>query len=170
MSTDFDSGLDNNPFATTDAWEPSADAILPAGDHVVKVLDIDGSGNSSGGHPQVELRMGNAQGSLRDWIVVIPSTVGKVVQLFEALGLERPTDDQVVQDATGWRFDPKYLDQAFERSVGVIVREEPDRNDPSRMRTRVKGYVKADTIGSDVTDPGAAQAFSSQPADSEFPF
>jgi hypothetical protein len=170
MSTEFDNGLDANPFTTAEAWEASTDTILSAGDHVVKVMEIDGSGNSSGGHPQIELRMSNDLGSLRDWIVVIPSTVGKVTQLFEALGLDRPTDDQVVQDATGWRFDPKYLDQAHGRQVGVIVREEPDRQDPTRMRTRVKGYVKPDTIGSDVTSPTAAQAFSQPKDDDSFPF
>lgn len=164
--------LEANPFATAEAWEVSTDTILPAGDYRVKVMDIDGAGNSSGGHPQIELRLGNAVGAIRDWIVVIPSTQGKVTQLFDALGLDRPTNDQVATEGTGWRFTPSYLDQAHGREVGIVVREEPDMKDPSRTRTRVKGYVKPDMIGSDVTPADAGQGFShpQAPKDEDFPF
>jgi len=167
----------SNPFASAEAWEASGDTILTAGDHVVKVNEVDGGGNSSGGYPQIELRLGNEQGTIRDWIVVIPSTIGKVVQLTDAAGLPRPDDSEITQEGQGWRIDASYLDQLYGKTIGVILRDEPDRNDPSRMRTRVKGYVPASQLGSDI--PPAGNAFepdplsgfgTAKPADDDIPF
>jgi hypothetical protein len=136
--------MSTNPFVTEEAWAVSS--FLPAGDHVCKVLEIDGEGNSSGQHPQIEIKVGNMMGEIRDWIVVIPATIGKVIQFTDAVGLRRPTDEEVTPEGTGYRLDPKYLALAVDQEVGVMVRAEPDRNDPSKTRDRVKGYVDAAKI------------------------
>jgi hypothetical protein len=161
--------MSDNPFKSEKAWSVNegSGVILPAGDHVVEVLDADGEGTSSGGYPQLEVKCGNADGEIRDWIVVIPSTIGKVVQLTDAAGVDRPTDEQVVADGAGYRLDAKYLDQLVGKKVGIIVREEPDRNDPSRTRTRVKGYVPSGQIAASDVPSGPAQQ---QIADDDIPF
>lgn len=74
-----------------EAWEASD--ILPPGTHKVEVIKAE-EGTSSGGHPQLELELraytGEHQdGTIRDWIVVIPSTAGKVKQILEAFGIEK---------------------------------------------------------------------------------
>ena len=162
-----------NPFATEEAWEVSTGTMLPEGDHFVKVIEIDGTGTSSGGHPQIELRVGNAEGSIRDWIVVIPSTVGKVVQLTDALGLERPSDAEVKEEGTGYRFSQTYLGKLIGKPVGVVIRDEPDRMDPSKTRTRVQGYVPASDVPAPPIDGGgnASEAFAPAKDDKdEIPF
>jgi hypothetical protein len=164
--------MSENPFATEKAWAVG-EGILPAGDHVVEVLEASGTGTSSGGYPQIEVKVGNADGEIRDWIVVIPSTIGKVVQLTDAVGLPRPEDAQVEADGPGFRLDPKYLDQLIGKKVGVLVRQEPDRNDPTKMRDRVKGYVPASDIGpSDVPADTAGLGNGGSPAtdDEDIPF
>lgn len=174
---------DQNPFASEEAWEVWS-GFLPAGDHICNVREIDGSGTSSGGHPQVEIKVGNGQGEIRDWIVVIPKTIGKVVQFTDSVGLDRPTDEQVVPDGTGFRLAPGYLAKAVDREVGVLVRSEADRLDPSKTRERIQGYCEPSKIApSDVTPssytsskagqyefPSAAAAADKQNADDKIPF
>lgn len=144
-----------NPFATEEAWDVNTGTFLGIGDHVCEVREIDGTGNSSGNHPQIEVKVANGDGEIRDWIVVIPSTIGKVIQLTDACGLRRPNDEEVVPEGTGFRLADAYLQQLVGKRVGVIVRGEPDRNDPQRIRERVKGYVDAGKIAaSDVTPSG----------------
>jgi hypothetical protein len=81
--------MSDNPFASASAWDVRTGQMLPAGRHVCEVYEIEGGGNSSGGYPQIELKVGNADGEMRDWIVVLPSTIGKVVQLTDALRRRR---------------------------------------------------------------------------------
>jgi hypothetical protein len=172
----------SNPFATEEAWEVSG-GFLPAGDHICTVRSVDGSGTSSGGHPQIEVEVGNDLGTIRDWIVVIPSTVGKVTQLTDAVGLDRPTDEQVKPDGSGFRLDPKYLARMINRRVGVLVRPEPDQRNPGQTRDRVRGYVDASKIStSDVPIPAGSgfdpkaptqvgqSVFPSAVADDDIPF
>jgi hypothetical protein len=163
-----------NPFASEKAWGISegGGGILPVGDHVVEIQDIDGAGYSSGGYPQIIVNAGNDEGTIRDWIVVIPSTIGKVVQLTDAAGLERPTDEQVEADGPGYRLDPRYTDQLVGKQVGVVVREEPDRNDPSRMRTRVGGWVPVSAVKkSDVpSDTSGFEPVAQTVSDDDIPF
>lgn len=137
--------MTENPFATAESWDVGG-GFLTAGDHICEILEIDGTGTSSGNHPQIEVKVGNAEGEIRDWIVVIPTTIGKVVQLTDAAEIERPSDDEVVPEGTGFRLAPAYLNRLLGKKVGVIVRQEPDRQDPTKMRDRVKGYVPAHKI------------------------
>ncbi|CAB4197815.1 hypothetical protein UFOVP1313_33 [uncultured Caudovirales phage] len=167
-----------NPFAV-EAWDVSsaggsADSFLGAGDHVVTVQEVDGTTTSSGGYPQIELRLGNESGSIRDWLVITPSTYGKIAQVIQALGVELPdAETEISQD--DHRVAQGYLDGWIGKSVGVIARDEPAYNDPSKMRTRIKGYVSVDKItpapasnGGDVQ--GQAFAPANSGIDADLPF
>jgi hypothetical protein len=166
--------MTENPFATASAWDVRSGNMLPAGDHVCEIYDIEGGGNSSGGYPQIELRVGNADGEMRDWIVVLPSTVGKVVQLTDAVGVDRPAPEQVKQEGAGFRIDARYLDQMHGKKVGVMVRSEPDNRNPGQYRDRIVGYVPASDIAqSDITSASDTAAFSGGAAaaqDDKIPF
>jgi hypothetical protein len=160
-----------NPFATEEAWSVSTGGILPAGEHLVEIYEVEGDGTSSGGYPQIVVKASNADGSITDWIVVIPSTIGKVVQLTDAAGLERPTDAQVEADGPGYRLDPKYVAKLVGKQVGVVVRDEADRNDPTKIRQRVAGWVapgvvKKSDVPSDASDFQAPATVS----DDDIPF
>jgi hypothetical protein len=144
-----------NPFADV-AWEttnPDAvGGILPEGNHLVTIDKVDGTGLSSGGHPQIEVEASNDQGQIRDWMVTIPSAAFRPAALFAACGLEKPTEKQWLEEGTGFRLDPKYLEQCVGKTVGVIVREEPSWKDPTKMRSQVKGWCTPEEIEALKTD------------------
>lgn len=113
----------------------SAGDILPVGHHDVQITESK-QGQSSGGHPQLELELtatgGEYEGgSIRDWIVVIPSTAGKVKQLLEALGVKVPDGSL--------SFEASDLEG---KRAKILVREEPDQE--GKPRTRVKAYEAAE--------------------------
>jgi hypothetical protein len=156
MSSPFD-------FQNTDPWEASTGTMLPVGNHVCEIREIDGTGTSSGGYPQIELKVANADGEIRDWIVITPATVGKVVQLTDAVGIPRPDPATDFDPETG-RLSSSYLDQAWSKQVGVVVRDEDDVKNPGQKRRRVQGYVPKDKIAeSDATPAGAGREFSPPP-------
>jgi hypothetical protein len=134
----------SNPFATEEAWTVGG-SILKARPqpYLCKILEVDGAATSSGGFPEIDVKVGNEEGEITDWIVVIPATVGKVVALTDAVGLDRPTDAQVKPDGEGFRLHPDYLAKLVGKDVGVYVHEERDRQDPTKMRDRVRGYCPA---------------------------
>jgi hypothetical protein len=145
--------MTNNPFAQEQAWELSdGGGILPDGDHKVFVLEVDGTSTSSGSHPQIVVKCGNDDGEIRDWIVVIPATIGKVNQLTDAIGLDRPDDEQVKPEGTGFRLKTSYLNQMLGKPVGVRIKSKPKRNDPSQTFSEVLGYMPASQVESDVTN------------------
>ncbi len=162
--------IPTNPFATAEPWGLNdGGGILPPGDHVVTVKDIE-TGTSSGGHPQIIVSAGNDNGSARDWIVVIPTTLGRVTQLSSACGVPIPQDDEVTPEGTGFRLSESYLEKFVGKQVGVRMHQEPDRLDPQKMRDRVSGWCPAaDFIGSDVPSNGAAAAFA-PPVTDDIPF
>lgn len=166
-----------NPFENVEeAWEVSTGTMLPAGNHVCEVLSADASGESSSGYPQVALEVGNADGSIRDWLVITPKTLGKIIQVIQALGLEPPSDEQV--DPSTHALAQGYVATWVGRRVGVVVRSEQDYKDPTKTRERVQGYVKPDAIKtSDITPPsgagshtGGAQPKATAPAHDDIPF
>jgi hypothetical protein len=113
--------------AATEAW--SGGVMIPPGKHVVTVQEA-AEGKSSGNFPQIELRLEASDGaSIRDWIVVIPQTYGKVKQLFEAAGkpIQDGQEEVTAQALLGCR-------------LLITVQEKPDRVDPSKTRTRVEAY------------------------------
>jgi hypothetical protein len=134
-----------NPFAEAEAWSVGGSILKARKEpYLCKVLEVDGTATSSGGYPEIDVKVGNEEGEITDWIVVLPQTIGRVAQLTDALGVPRPTDDQVAADGDGFRLHPQYLAALVGKEIGVFVHEERDRNDPTRMKDRVKGYCKAD--------------------------
>jgi len=163
----------SNPFRTTDAWEVQTERLLGEGNHVVNITVAE-DGTSSGRHPQIELQLANGDGEIRDWLVITPASVGKVVALAQAAGIDLPTDDDIA-DSDTLRLKQEYIDRLHGKVVGAVVRNEPSFKDPSRMIPRVQGYVAPEKIKpSDVTPAGAADPFKSQPsapaAEDKIPF
>lgn len=111
-----------------EAWNVSQ--VLPPGWHNVKIVSSE-EGQSSGGHPEIELELESllGEGRMKDWIVVTSQSLGKVRQLIEAAG---------VQIKGGvWEFDPALLTGA---EVSILVRVEPKLSDPSQTVHKVVGY------------------------------
>lgn len=109
----------------TEAWSPNA--ILGPGWHICDIDSVE-EGTSSGGHPQAMLQLVSPQGEIRDWIVIVEATLGKIRQLTDAAGIE---SDQAEFPS----------DKLVGKSVAVFVALEPDRNDPTKPpRSRVKAY------------------------------
>lgn len=142
-----------------EAW--SGAGTLPPGQHVCKIEEAT-EGTSSGGNPQVELLLratgGDTAGaSIRDWIIVIPSTLGKVRQFLEAARCAIPQGDFAFP--TG---------QLTGRSVLVTVREEEYGG---KTRARVVAYEPATDFAGNGGDPQPALA-ASGPAhrDDDIPF
>lgn len=112
-----------------EAWQ--AGDILPPGHHEIIVTESK-EGTSSGGYPQLELELtatgGEYEGgSIRDWVVVIPSTAGKVKQLLEAFGVKVPDGSL--------SFEASDLDG---KTARILIREEPGQD--GKPRSRVKAY------------------------------
>jgi len=153
-------------YGGAEAWKVQ-DQLLPIGDHVVTIINPM-SGDSSGGFPQVELRVENELGSLRDWLVITPNTIGKVVMVFDAAGVDRPQDGEF--DPETGKLTDACVDRLHNRKVGVIVREEPDNRDPTKMRRRIMGYTDVAQITSDIPADTAGlptAPSSSRPADED---
>lgn len=122
-----------SPFNLTldgvEAWK-GGNGPPPPGEYMCRIDDA-GEGYSSNNHPQIELSLSVATGefqgaTLRDWVVVIPETLGKVRQLLEAAGMQIPQGEfqMSAHDLRG-------------RSVQAVIREEDWRG---KKRTRVIGY------------------------------
>lgn len=164
-----------NPFAQATAWQPPLQTQLPAGNFVV-VIDEANDGTSSGGHPQIELIMSSPEGGTRDWLVLAPNefSINKAVGLFEAAGIGKPTEDDIVE---GTRLKPAFIARLVGKPVGVIIRDEDDFKNPGQTRPRVQGYRDPADIKSsgalptsDVTNAADLAAFSSSTADADLPF
>jgi len=139
-------------FRATEAWEVSTGVYLGAGNHVCSITAANAT-TSSGGNPQIELEVGNDNGTLRDWIVITPASFGKVVMLAQAAGVE-PTEEEAESFKTnGGRAPDTWLRRLEGKQIGVVAREEADFKDPSKTRVRVQGYVPYERIASasDVT-------------------
>lgn len=149
----------SNPFQTTDPWDVSLDSVLPPGNHVVKIVEAEG-GTSSGQHPEIRMKMQNAQGVIRDWLQITQGTISKVVGLAQAVGIDVPGDGDY--DPETLRVSDEWIYRLVGRQVGVVLREEPaydketGRTDPTKTRTRVQGYVTPQRIAESVAN---GQAF-----------
>jgi hypothetical protein len=136
-----------------DAW--AASTLLDVGWHTVRIAEAT-DGTSSGGHPQVELRLESADGDIRDWLVYTPATKGKFVQVLQAAGIE-PGEGK-------WTFPTQQL---IGKEVGIKVGEEPDYNDPAKKRRRVQAYVPTDEMSSKPAPSGNGGA---KADDDDIPF
>lgn len=121
--------------STEDAAQ--AVSLLPLGFHLVTIVEADGSEKSSGGYPQIALRVESATGDgLRDWKVITEGSAPFILQLTDAAGIER---DKMTFD-TPEEGAEKIAAMLLNKQVGVKVEEEPKRNDPSKMRRIVASY------------------------------
>src|SRR5262245_25257266 len=134
----------SNPFQQAEPWETSLDALLGAGNHVVRIEEAV-PGESRNGYFQIELRLVNDDGAIRDWMVVTENSAGKVVALANAAQIDLPSDADVV-DTAKLSLSEEYLYRFVGRTVGIVVRDEQDFKDPTQMRPRVQGYVDPERI------------------------
>lgn len=154
-------------FTTTDPWEVSTDTILPAGNYVCKITEAEDD-TSSGGYPQINLRVEDEEGNgaIRDWLTITEASFGKVVALAQAAGVSPTETEQKHFQDKGGRAPKTWLNKLVGKSVGVVVRDEPDYKDATKMRQRVQGYVAPERVSgrtgpaasSDVTPANAAAA------------
>lgn len=141
--------------AGVEAWE--AGDILPAGTYTVEVTDSE-EGKSSGGHPQIELDLrciaGQYDGgTIKDWVVVIPSTAGKVKQILAAFGVEG-LDGTVKFEASDLKG----------KRANIVVREEPY---DGKLKSRVKAYEPAAAVSSPTATTNGSDA---KADDDDLPF
>jgi hypothetical protein len=118
-----------------DKVEPwSASNILGPGRHLV-TIEAAVEGTSSGGHDQVELEFDamNGSGSIRDWLVFTPATLGKARQLLDAVGIQ-PAGDE-------WVFP---TDELRGRRLTIVVAQEEYQGN---QKTRVQAYLPPETSG-----------------------
>jgi hypothetical protein len=149
----------SNPFQSADPWEVSLDQLLPAGNHVVVIEEAE-MGTSSGKHPQIEIKLRNSYGAIRDWMVITEASVGKVVALAQAVEVDLPTDNDIEQ---GLALKQVYVDRFVGKKVGIVVRDEPDYKDPTKTRPRVQGYVEAKRIKASDIPPNGESDFRHAP-------
>jgi hypothetical protein len=138
----------------TEAWSGS---ILGPGRHAVKIVKAT-EGTSSNQNPQIELEYQslNSPGTIREWLVVLPTTYGKLKALLDAVGL--------VPEGGEWDFPTQSL---VGRKLAIWVDEETDRQDPTKKRNRVNAHEALDT--SDV--PADTSGFGAQSAsEADLPF
>jgi hypothetical protein len=159
-------------FANAESWQASTDQYLPVGAHVCTIIE-QAMSETKTGKPQIELTVEsiNSQGTRRDWIVITDKTVGKVVQLFDACGAERPKDGEF-NPSTGALTD-ECVQRLHGRKIGVVVRLEDSLKDPMKQEPRIAGYVEPQRISSDVpadTRDMAGQAASSNSREDDVPF
>ncbi len=98
---------------------------LPPGTYDVSIEEAT-EGTSSGGYGQFELLLTCPQGRMRDWLVIVPKTLGKLRALIEAAGLSVPSGE--------FDFDPSEL-------VGKLVQiDVAEETYDGKARARVQGY------------------------------
>lgn len=141
----------SNVFQTAEAWDASSSgSILSAGEHVVDIREVDDA-TSRNGNPQMVLEVGNASGHLRDWVTVTPNTLGRVVQLADAAGVDRPADGEF--DPETLRLSEAWRAKLKGKKVGIVAVDEPHYSEPGKTVTKIQGYVKPELVSasSDVT-------------------
>jgi hypothetical protein len=165
-------------FNPEEKWNVSTDSLLPVGNHVCEILEIEAGPDvrSRNNYPEVRLKVGNTQGTLRDWITISnEKTFGKFTALVLAVGFDQADWPQAGEDFSteDGHVKQSYANKLLGRRVGVVAREEPDQQGSPRIR--VKGYVPVGDIkASDVTSPNEGASFahagSRKPADDDIPF
>lgn len=149
----------------TEAW--SGFVPLGSGRHLIECVSAEESKTRKNGHPQIVLELeavaGEEKGaSIRDYIVVIPSTYGKVRQVLEAFGLPLPSEGGSVA-----------AKPFVGRRSWIVVRPE-EKQDGSGMVNRVKGYSEAsgDLVDQvkDAFDGTEVSGGTSKSVDDDIPF
>lgn len=135
-----------------EAWKSGA--FLGIGTHPAEIVSAS-EGKSSGGHDQFELEWAATDGpekgsTIKEWIVVMESTKGKVVALLEACGVTIPPGE--------FNVGPEQLKGL---KAAIVVRKEPDDKYPN-----VKGYLPISDLPADTTGMNS----SASSADDKLPF
>lgn len=157
-------------FSSADAWEQTTDVFLREGNYAGPICNADPTTRTSTNKPQLvlELQDDKTNGTIRDWLVITPKSIGKIAQLYDAAGVERPRADEVGSDGT---LSHSAADRLVGKKVGFIVRDEPSLKDPAKIYGRVQGYVDRSRITS--TGSGASSSSVSaggRVADEDIPF
>jgi hypothetical protein len=139
-----------------EAW--SSDVMLPTGWHKVTIESAE-EGTTSNGNPQIEMQFAGGGGTIRDWLVVIEKTMGKVAQLLDAVRIDRTGIDAI---------DAKMLEK---RSLYIYVGEEPDQKNPGKTRRRVQSYAAKLPDGASLpADTNGLGGSGPEGADEDIPF
>lgn len=165
-----------NPFESVERWEQrlTSESLLPAGDHVVTIVEAEGD-TASTGNPQIVMRLEAPAGYLRHYETYHDQHLSKVAALYDCADVQVP---QVGEFDPGdrMRISDKAIARLVGRKVGVVVRMEPDQNDSSKEWPRVAGYVEParvtgepDTRGLPSSGGGFSSG-SSVTSDDEIPF
>ena len=147
--------------ASGDAYHPPTYNILPEGNYVATVAELDNA-TSSGGYPMLRVVLENDQGRQWDNIVISPNefSVQKLLGFIDSAGLARPDIQKAEMSPQDGRLSDAYANQLVGKSVGLIVRDEEDyRPDHvGEVRPRVKGYVSPSILKEATTGPLGGQA------------
>lgn len=129
-----------------DAW--AGGAILSPGNHTVRVTEADDSKFSRNGHPQIVLKLEATEGpeiggTISDWIIITPNSLGRVRQILEAFQYPIPGGEFQLNAA-----------QLVNRTARIVVREEMGND--GRMRSQVKAYEPSGSGVAQASTNGAA--------------
>lgn len=126
-------------FSGEEAWKGTP--LLGPGKHTVTVEDIE-EGESSGGHPQVQVELASDEGQIRDWIVLTAGSLGRLLMLTEAAGLDNP--GKVKIPSKEWS---AYVGQLGHKRVRIFVQEQEYQGE---TKNRVVSYEAPGQEASDV--------------------
>jgi hypothetical protein len=141
-----------NPFASAETWDVSTERWLQEGNYVVRITNAQDE-TSQNGRPKLRLELEASEGVHTDHIPYHSEFLRRVVGPFRAAGIQDPQPGE---------FDPNdecRLTEACRRrligkTVGVVIRNEADQNDPQKMWPRVAGYVDKARITGHQSDAG----------------
>jgi hypothetical protein len=141
-----------------EAWKGGG--ILPPGWHLCRIEAADDTQHSRNGFDQLIVEWSALKGEhaglgITEWLVVTPLSYGKVKAFLNAVGIA--TDEGEV------RIEPDVLRG---RQAMIFVQNEPDRNDPEKVRSRVKAHDRA--VG--IAAPAPAAAAASMARHDDIPF
>lgn len=120
-----------NDMDKVDAW--AGGGILGPGKHEVEIGSAQ-EGMTRNDNPQVEIEFDalDGSGSIRDWLVFTPNSLGKARMLLDAIG--------IAPESGEWEFPTHQLGG---KRLTIQVGLEPDYRDPSKTRNRVQAYLPA---------------------------
>jgi hypothetical protein len=135
--------------ADTDAYHPSQYEILPKGNWLCAIEEVENE-TSSGGFPMLKLVLDADEGRQWDNVVISPAefSIAKLLGLIDATGVARPDPEKGEIDPKDGRLSTGYIGKLIGRKVGVIVRDEEDNREDhaGEWRPRVKGYITPEML------------------------
>jgi hypothetical protein len=158
-------------FSEEERWDPNSALMLPPGNHICTIRKAE-EGTTRNGNDQIEVQVEKGGDTLRDWIVITPATLGKVIQLAEAAGVENP--GAVSIPSTEWS---AWVEGLVGKKVGVIIRDEPHYDTAKaaqgQTQRKVQAYCTVEELGQESSDvPADMAGFASGPQaqDDDIPF